>query len=233
MGPRLTPGVSSLRWPDAAPRAFWRRSRWWASSSPSSMVINGTRDDGGAREGGSTPAVQRHRDADEEAEGARSCGVPTRSSRATRHPPLRRRRTCRFHRSRSSTPTSTTRRCPSGRRSSCASERPRPRGAAGRRAGARARARRARRRPAPVGHQRRERARRRRLDRRRRLLQAGRPPALDRLGDEADDRAADARAQPPLDGVPRGPLPRPARRVEDQPPAGREDDGRRPAARAC
>ena len=75
-----------------------------------------------------TPAASATATPDEEAEGAQAAARPTRSSRATRHPPSRRRRTCRCHRSRSSTPTSTTRRCPSGRRSSCASERPRPRG---------------------------------------------------------------------------------------------------------
>ena len=102
-----------------------------------------------------------------------------------------------------------------------------------RRAGARPRRERAVRRHTAAGRLGAERARRRGLDGGRRVRQGAQPPPPDRLGDEADDRAADARAQPPLGGLPRRPLPRPAGRVEDQPAARRADDGRRPAARAA
>ena len=203
----MEPGLSRRRaiieldGPIAAPRAFWRRSRWWPSSSRCYMVVNGRATTPAAASSGATPAAQRHARRPAKQQKAAQAQRKTYTVKPGDTPSAHRREDRRAARA---APGAQPRPRPAdagrrARRSSCASERRRVLAALlaaalllARRAGAR--------------------RRRRRPPERRRAPSAivievstgdvacasaaptaARPIALD---DEADDRAADARARP-------------------------------------
>ena len=222
------------RWPVAAPRAFWRPSRW--SLSPSrSTPSSRTR----ASRPAATPAspATHDRDADARPRSRKKKSTKKRKTytvKAGDTPSgIAEKTGISLETLTSSTPTSTRRPSPGPEDQA---DRVRRTGARRRRGGApRSAAPRPRRRREPPACPTRSARRARSSSRSRPASSPARAPAdkrlLDRLDDEADDRAAHARGGEAQRHVHGRRLQRAAGRVQDRPAAGRADEGLRPDAR--